>query len=125
MAFNPFVVFYVDQPLKSAGLYSKLFGREPIQSSPNFVMFILESGLKLGLWERGDAQPPAAGAPGSEEVIFQVASEEEVDTLFAQWTAEGLVVAQTPTQMDFGYTFVVLDPDGHRLRVYKLAAQPK
>ena len=74
MAFNPFVAFYVDQPLKSAGLYSKLFGREPIQSSPNFVMFILESGLKLGLWERVDVQPPATGAPGSEEVIFQVAS---------------------------------------------------
>jgi predicted enzyme related to lactoylglutathione lyase len=29
-------------------------------------------------------------------------------------------VAQKPTDMDFGRTFVVLDPDGHRIRVYKL-----
>jgi len=118
MAFDPFVVLHVEEPHKSAGLYSKLFGREPIRTQPTFVMYQLENGLKLGLWQRSDVQPPSKGAPGSEEVIFQVGSEEEVDARFAQWTAEGLVVAQTPTQMDFGYTFVVLDPDGHRLRVY-------
>jgi catechol 2,3-dioxygenase-like lactoylglutathione lyase family enzyme len=122
MAFPSFVLFHVAEPLKSAGLYSRLFGLEPVQSSPNFVLFLLPNGLKFGLWERNDVQPPAKGEPGSEELIFQVASDEEVDTLFAQWTAEGLVVAQTPTRMDFGYTFVVLDPDGHRLRAYKLAA---
>jgi hypothetical protein len=27
-------------------------------------------------------------------------------------------MAQTPTEMDFGTTFVALDPDGHRLRVF-------
>jgi len=28
-----------------------------------------------------------------------------------------LPVAQAPVELDFGYTFVVLDPDQHRLRV--------
>ncbi len=40
----------------------------------------------------------------------------------------GLTIAQAPSDMDFGRTFVALDPDGHRLRVYWLSdeagAQP-
>jgi hypothetical protein len=34
----------------------------------------------------------------------------------------GLVIAQTPARLEFVYTFVALDPDGHRLRAYKLAS---
>ena len=30
----------------------------------------------------------------------------------------GLKVIQEPTDMDFGFTFVVEDPDGHRLRPF-------
>jgi len=29
-----------------------------------------------------------------------------------------LDIIQEPVQMDFGYTFVATDPDGHRLRVF-------
>ena len=32
----------------------------------------------------------------------------------------GLKILQTPTDLDFGRTFVALDPDNHRLRVYWL-----
>jgi hypothetical protein len=34
----------------------------------------------------------------------------------------GLPIAQAPTAMDFGPTFVALDPDGHRLRVFATVA---
>jgi predicted lactoylglutathione lyase len=34
-------------------------------------------------------------------------------------------VVQEPTQMDFGFTFVVEDLDGHRLRPCVLAEQPR
>jgi len=39
-----------------------------------------------------------------------------------QWIAF-LPIAQPLTQMDFGYTFVALDPDGHRLRVFAAPGQ--
>lgn len=55
------------------------------------------------------------------EIVFAEDSDAQVDERFAQWTGNGLVIAQQPTRMEFGYTFVALDPDGHRLRVYKLA----
>ena len=35
-----------------------------------------------------------------------------------EWQAKGLRIVQGPTEMDFGYTFVALDPDGQRLRVF-------
>jgi hypothetical protein len=47
-----------------------------------------------------------------------VESNAAVDATFADWSGRGLPIAQKPTGMDFGYTFVALDPDGHRLRVF-------
>jgi predicted enzyme related to lactoylglutathione lyase len=45
-----------------------------------------------------------------------------VDQTHADWRERGLKVAQPPTDMEFGRTFVALDPDGHRLRVFAPAA---
>jgi hypothetical protein len=33
------------------------------------------------------------------------------------WSRRKLPIVQAPTALDFGYTFVALDPDGHRLRL--------
>jgi predicted enzyme related to lactoylglutathione lyase len=47
----------------------------------------------------------------------------DVDAVHADWAARGLAIAQPPTELDFGRTFVALDPDGHRLRVFKPGAE--
>jgi hypothetical protein len=41
-----------------------------------------------------------------------------VEATHTRWLALGLPIAQPPTRMDFGYTCVGLDPDGHRLRAF-------
>jgi predicted enzyme related to lactoylglutathione lyase len=41
-----------------------------------------------------------------------------VKAKFTDWKRRGLNIIQEPVQMDFGYTFVAADPDGHRLRVF-------
>ena len=120
-----FVLLYVTEPSRSAEFYASLLGRRPMENSPGFAMFVLDNGLKLGLWRRSEVQPPAEGAPGSSELILAVENDRQVDDLFAEWAGNGVVIAQNPTRMDFGYTFTGLDPDGHRLRVYKLAQQPR
>jgi predicted enzyme related to lactoylglutathione lyase len=71
----------------------------------------------LGLWAAHDVQPPATAVGGS-ELAFAVDGVDTVQAMHAAWRAQGLVIAQSPTTMDFGYTFVALDPDGHRLRVF-------
>ena len=38
MALPHFVLLYVDEPEASAAFYARLLDRQPLESSPNFVM---------------------------------------------------------------------------------------
>lgn len=121
MAAPNFVILYVDQPQQSGAFYSALLGREPVESSPTFVLFVLDAGFKLGLWSRQTVEPAAAAAGGGAEIVFALDTPDAVDATHADWAGRGLKILQTPTDMDFGRTFVALDPDNHRLRVYWLS----
>ena len=112
-----FVLLYVKSPTESAAFYAELLGKAPAETSPTFAMFALESGSSLGLWAAHTVEPVATAVGGS-ELAFAVGAAADVDSLHARWSALGLRIAQAPTAMDFGYTFVALDPDGHRLRVF-------
>ena len=123
MADPNFIILYVDNPSASADFYAELLGRPPAESSPTFAMFALPSGVMLGLWSRHTVEPAAATTlGGSSEVAFAVESKDQVTSLYDAWSGRGLRVAQRPVDMDFGHTFVALDPDGHRLRVFAAAA---
>jgi len=116
------VILYVDNPEASAAFYADLLGRTPVESSPTFVLFVLDSGVKFGLWSRHTVEPAASVAGGGGELAFSVADADAVRAFHSDWKGRGLTIAQAPVDMDFGHTFVALDPDGHRLRVYALAA---
>ena len=113
-----FILLYVNSPAESATFYAGLLGHEPIESSPTFAMFALSSGIKLGLWSRHTVEPSPSGTPGAHEMAFAVPDSQAVNALHDKWLARGLPVIQAPQQMDFGFTFVAHDPDGHRLRVF-------
>jgi len=123
MTDRAYCLLYVADPLRSAAFYEGVLGRKPLESSPGFAMFVLAEGTMLGLWARHDVQPAASAAPGGSEVALQVADDATVDGLHEKWSRGGLPIAQRPTTMDFGRTFVALDPDGHRLRVFAPAAR--
>lgn len=112
-----FVLLYVDDPSASVAFYSGLLGKPPVEQSPNFAMFALNSGVMLGLWSRHEVTP-AANTPGGGELAFAVGDVDAVKATHAAWIERGLTIVQAPTQLDFGYTFVALDRDGHRLRVF-------
>jgi catechol 2,3-dioxygenase-like lactoylglutathione lyase family enzyme len=112
-----FVILYVDNPPNSAAFYQQLLGRPPVESSPTFALFVLD-GFKLGLWSRHTVEPAVQGSGGGNELCVAVDGKQRVDDLYADWGKRRLTVAQAPVDMDFGYTFVVLDPDRHRLRVF-------
>lgn len=118
------VILYVKQPTDSAAFYAELFDREPVETSPGFALFVLPSGLKLGLWARSGIAPATDAAPGASELAFPMPSDAHVDAIWEDWRARGISILQPPTQMDFGRTFTAADPDGHRLRVFKLADNP-
>jgi catechol 2,3-dioxygenase-like lactoylglutathione lyase family enzyme len=111
-----FILVYVENVAASEAFYASILGRPAIESSQTFAMLPAAPGLMLGLWR--DGVVPAAATAGGGEIAFPVDGAEEVDALFADWRAHGVTIAQTPTKMDFGYTFLALDPDAQRLRVF-------
>jgi predicted enzyme related to lactoylglutathione lyase len=112
-----FTVLYVTDVSASTKFYTDLLARPPVEASPGFALFALKSGMMLGLWRRSEVQPPATG-PGGSELCFQVADPAAVIALHAEWMARGLSIILAPATMDFGFTFLACDPDGHRLRVF-------
>lgn len=118
MVHPDFTILFVDNPPASATFYSDLLGVEAVESSPTFALFVLSSGLKLGLWSRHTAQPAVTAPSGSMEICYRLEKIADVDSTYSDWAKKGLRVLQTPVELDFGYTFVATDPDGHRLRVY-------
>ena len=120
---NPhFLILFVDDPMASARFYTRLLEHPPIDASPGFAMFAMNEGLMLGLWSKHTAQPTPAVGAGSCELAFSLQSDAAVDARHSNWQAQGLNIIQPPTRLDFGYTFVALDPDGHRLRVFSPGA---
>ncbi|MBB4866949.1 catechol 2,3-dioxygenase-like lactoylglutathione lyase family enzyme [Pseudomonas nitritireducens] len=114
------IIFYVDDAERSAAFYTELLQRGPVDSQATFALFVFDNGLKLGLWSRSGVQPSAEAKAGGSELGIAAQSHAEVLRLHRDWQQHGVEIVQAPTQMDFGYTFTALDPDGHRLRVFCL-----
>ena len=119
-----FILLYVKSPQTSRVFYSWLLGVQPVEASPNFALFALPTGLKIGMWARDKVEPPVENVGGA-EIVFTAADAGEVEQVHADWHARGLTIAQAPTAMEFGTTFTALDPDGYRLRVFAPAPVPE
>ncbi|THK34850.1 glyoxalase [Ensifer sp. MPMI2T] len=117
MAKPNLIVLYVANPLASVDFYSKLLGGEPTVAFPTFSSFELPGGFTLGLWAQASVAPEPSAEGVRSELAFMVEGEEAVRAHYEEWRAMGLPIAQELTKLDFGPTFVALDPDGHRLRV--------
>jgi catechol 2,3-dioxygenase-like lactoylglutathione lyase family enzyme len=118
MSHPNFALLYVDDALISARFYADILEIEPVEAQAAFALFVLRSGLKLGLWAKSDVLPTVTATSGGSELAIALKSEQEFEQIYQNWQARGVVIAQVPTSMDFGLTFVALDPDGHRLRVF-------
>ena len=75
------ILLYVTDATTSGRFYTRLLGREPVEASPTFVLFVLPSGLALGLWGKDGVEPAPAAAGGGSELGFKVASAAEVDAV--------------------------------------------
>lgn len=109
-------ILYVASVPASSAFYQAVLGTPPLETSPGFAMFPLSEGCMLGLWKRDTVVPAVEGPSAGFELAF-----EHPDTAGLQsfrdtcWNA-GAKVIQDIVEVDFGTTFAVVDPDGHRLR---------
>jgi catechol 2,3-dioxygenase-like lactoylglutathione lyase family enzyme len=112
-----YILLAVENPRKSAELYSRVLSAEPVENSETFVLYVLSTGLKVGLWIRSEIEPAPLPA-GGVEITFSEKDDEAVRQTYDAWVRLGLKIIQEPGKMDFGFTFVAADSDGHRLRVF-------
>lgn len=118
-----YILLAVADPAASKQFYSNLLGLEPVQNSPTFVLYVFPNGMKLGLWIKDEIEPKPLPV-GGVEVTFSEDDDAAVRATYADWSGKAKVL-QEPVAMDFGFTFVVEDPDGHRIRVFARAADPR
>lgn len=115
---NPnLILLYVEDPAKSTAFYRDLLGREPAVEAPNFASFPLDGGFFLGLWRITKVEPEPARSGSRGEIGIMIDGEGAVAKQYEKWKTAGHRFAQELTTLDFGPTFVILDPDGHRIRV--------
>lgn len=113
-----FVLLHVRDHAASAALYSELLGLPIVDQKEDISLMPLRDGVMLGLWAHATVEPASTAGTGGSEIAFMVADAAAVEATHAAWAARGLAIAQAPTAMRFGTTFVGTDPDGHRLRVF-------
>jgi predicted enzyme related to lactoylglutathione lyase len=113
-----FILLSVEDVARSAAFYSRLLDKPIPESSANFALVPAAPGLMLGLWRRGEVTPAVRADPGAGEIAVTLADEAAVEAEHTRWQAAGVRIAQAPTRLDFGFTCVGLDPDGHRIRAF-------
>ena len=111
------VILYVSDVEASTTFYRRILGHEPIKTYPGFSVFALSDDVTLGLQAADEIEPAAEPYVGGSELNLSDVEHVDVDRLYAQWKALGIPMILAPTVLEFGYTFVATDPDGHRLRV--------
>ena len=111
------VILYVSDVEAITTFYREILGHGPIKTYPGFSVFTLSDEMTLGLQAADEIDPAAEPYVGGTELSLSNVKHADVDRLHAQWKALGIPMVLEPTVLEFGYTFVATDPDGHRLRV--------
>ena len=111
------IILYVSDVEVSTTFYREILGHGPIKTYPGFSVFALSDDVTLGLQAADEIEPAAEPYVGGVELSLSDVEHADVDRLHAQWKMLGIPMVLEPTVLEFGYTFVATDPDGHRLRV--------
>lgn len=111
-------VLYVEDIERSSDFYERILGRKPVRMSPTFISVEFGDGPRLELKQRAQSVPPALVTGGGTELSIKVPDEGELHRLHREWKALGVRILQEPATLVFGTTFVALDPDEHRIRIF-------
>lgn len=116
-----FTIFYVDSIEKGNSFYQQLLQIAPLEASPTFAMFKLNDAAMLGLWTRKTMRPESTVLGGGSELAIVLDSVKDVDDKYQLLQTQpiaGMAFLSECVWMEFGYNFIVTDPDGHRIRFF-------
>jgi catechol 2,3-dioxygenase-like lactoylglutathione lyase family enzyme len=118
------IMLGVEDLARSKAFYGDGMGATIDQDYPSFVLFRLDGGSSLALYERAAAAADAGVPPegsGFRGVSFHyiVDSKEVVDEVMAKAVAAGAGVVREAATVQWGYFGYFSDPDGN---LWKVAA---
>ncbi|WP_374812739.1 VOC family protein [Aeromonas allosaccharophila] len=111
------LIIYVENVALSTDFYKKILNVEPLETYEEFSVFPISSDFILGIQAKSGIDPKPQPQFGGFEMCLADVTEDDVDAIYQEWKKLGITFELEPTHLDFGYTFVGVDPDGHRLRV--------
>ncbi|GLR04082.1 glyoxalase [Vibrio hyugaensis] len=111
-------VLHVTDINASKDFYAQTFQCEPKVLSPTFVALDFASNVSITLKQSSALTLSSDVTDGGTELSIPVADKSTFDARFEEWRAQGVEFAQQPEESVFGWNFVTLDPDGHRVRVF-------
>lgn len=111
------IILYVNDVVKSTEFYSGILESAPVEQYHEFSVFVLSENFILGLQAKSGIDPEPQPQFGGFELCMSDTTNQDVDTVYLKWRELNVKIIMKPTMLDFGYTFVAVDPDGHRLRV--------
>ena len=111
-------ILYVENIELSKKFYTEIFERDAQILSPTFISFCLSKSCTLELKQLAQVSPITDTTGGGTELSIQVPDTKSLNELFVRWKNIGIKFLQPPTELIFGLTFVAVDPDKHRIRVF-------
>ncbi len=111
-------VLYVTDVKKSMGFYSKAFDCEAELLSPTFATLEFADNVKITLKQTTDLTPMSEIKGGGTELSIALSDKATFEQLFDAWKNNGIEFAQEIEASVFGFNFVAVDPDGHRIRIF-------
>ncbi|QAV24595.1 VOC family protein [Proteus hauseri] len=111
------IIIYAKDVDKSTDFYAKILKSAPLERYREFSVFALSSDFILGIQSKTGIDPKPQAQFGGFEICMSDITYDKVNKIYQQWCGLKVEIEMPPKQLDFGYTFVALDPDGHRLRV--------
>lgn len=102
--------------------YTETLGLPVIEemSDTNFVALRPAAGSPITLQDAATLPPGVVVQPGGMELGLAV---DDVDAVWREWTAKGVRPLSEPMDLPFGRTFLASDPEGHLLRVCRVASK--
>ncbi|EGR3003517.1 glyoxalase [Vibrio parahaemolyticus] len=111
-------VLYVSDIQQSMGFYAKAFDCEPQLLSPTFAALSFAENVKITLKQSNELTPTSEVKGGGTELSMPIPDKETFEKLFANWKEKGIEFEQEIEASVFGFNFVAIDPDGHRIRIF-------
>ena len=113
-----FILVYVENVAASEAFYASILGRPASRILRRPSRCFPPRPASCSAYGAAMASRRRRLRPAAARLRFPSTARRKLTRLFADWRGRGVKIAQTPTKMDFGYTFLALDPDGQRLRVF-------